>query len=85
MSTMYIEINSEIIQIKQDTKAKLESLKKVGSESYDEVIKRVLKSIDDEKYLELNDESKKIIEKRLKLLKEGKVMSEKELLNRIQK
>lgn len=76
------ETESAIIRIKKGTKEVLDSLKLIDRESYDSVIHRVIQyTLEDE--LELNDNTKKLLNQRMLNLRAGKAMSTQDLLKRI--
>lgn len=66
--------NITTIQIKEETKNKLESLKDYPRESYEEVINKLLEIVAEEN-MELSEETKREIEKARKEFKLGKGIS----------
>ena len=62
------------IQIKEETKGKLDSLKDYPRESYEEVINKLLEIVAEEN-MELSEETKKEIEEARKEFKSGKGIS----------
>ncbi|MBI2672774.1 hypothetical protein HYX19_00790 [Candidatus Woesearchaeota archaeon] len=62
------------IQIKEETKNKLDSLKDYPRESYEEVINKLLEIVAEEN-MELSEETKRDIEESRKEFKQGKWVS----------
>lgn len=77
-------VGTTFIKVKMDTKALLQNLKVVERESYDDVIQRLIQHFAEDQ-LELNEPSRKIILERIKKLEEGRVLSLKEVLRKMDK
>ena len=75
---------SELIRVKSPTKQVLQELKIMEEESFNSVITRLIEDKLEES-LELTQETKAKLEQRMKSVKEGKVYSLKELLEKTRK
>jgi len=75
---------STIIKLKQETKDVLTTLKIVERESYDEVIKRLILLHEDNDGA-LTEATKKMINQRLKMKKEGRVKSIDQIVEKMRK
>ena len=73
---------SEMIRVKKPTKELLEELKIIDRESFDSVISRLLQTKLEE-VIELNPETQNMMDRRLQSVAKGRVLSSKELLQRI--
>lgn len=71
------------IRLYRNTKDCLDLVKRVDQESYDNVIKRLLYFFTEYGNSELNAETIKLVESRIKDVKEGRVISAKELKRRL--
>ncbi len=78
-----VEDEGTTIRVKQGTKQILDSFKIISRESYDSVIARIVQDFVEEQ-LEINEQTKKLIDNRMRNLGEGKVLSLGELLKRVQ-
>lgn len=92
---VYIRVNHSItevkpkmittmIKVKMDTRALLQNLKVVERESYDDVIQRLIQHFAEEQ-LELNEQTRKVILERMNKIQEGKVLSLREVLGKMDK
>lgn len=77
-----MKTESEMIRVKKPTKELLEELKIIERESFDSVISRLLQTKLEE-VIEISPETKKELEKRMESVSKGKVISSKELLQRL--
>jgi hypothetical protein len=70
------------IQLENKTKARLEKMKIFSKESYDDVVNRLINSIEDDEGI-LNKQTIKDLEKALKELKKGKFIPHEEVKRRL--
>src|SRR5574341_84638 len=75
-------LDETTIRVKRGTKEILDFFKVISRESYDNVIIRISQNFLEDQ-LEINESTQELIEKRMKNLKKGKVLSFKELIKKI--
>jgi predicted transcriptional regulator len=71
------------IQIQKETREKLLSLKEYTRETYDEILNKLMKVFELVKKEQLSDEAIKGIEEGRKDVREGRVLSTKELIQQL--
>lgn len=71
------------IQIQKETREKLLSLKEYTRETYDEILNKLMKVFEMAEKEQLSEEAIKGIEEGRKDVREGRVLSTKELLRRL--
>ncbi len=77
-----MENKSELIRVSKPTKELLSNMKIIEEESFDSVINRLLQTKVEE-CIKLNNQTQQVINERLNNVSQGKVISSKELLDRV--